>query len=191
MSDATTKKDAERTLKWYLKQTWIWALLIAGLWLLVPTAQFFWFSESDQTNSGLIGDSFGSVNALFSAFAFAGVIVTIWMQSDELRLQRDELRMTRDEMELQRGEMEENRKVQEVHSKALNRQAYIQLMAARIQGHSTFATTNFKESQRSLEQLLRHMDNISPKEAPRDLDRAGEARTGPDIMGEGPSGPTE
>lgn len=41
------------------------------------------------------GDSFGSINAFFSAMAFLGVIVTILMQRDELRTQRQEKDLSR------------------------------------------------------------------------------------------------
>ena len=47
--------------------------------------------------AGLFGDSFGAVNALISAFAFAGVFVTFWLQRKELDLQRQELKAQRDE----------------------------------------------------------------------------------------------
>jgi hypothetical protein len=47
---------------------------------------------------------FGSVNALFSGFAFAGIIVTILLQSEELALQRKELGLTREELKLTRKE---------------------------------------------------------------------------------------
>lgn len=42
------------------------------------------------------GDSFGAVNALFSGLAFAGVIVTILLQTQELGLQRNELKASVD-----------------------------------------------------------------------------------------------
>ncbi len=42
-------------------------------------------------NAGVFGDSFGVLNSLFSGLAFAGVIITILLQRDELRLQREEL----------------------------------------------------------------------------------------------------
>ena len=54
----------------------------------------------------MFGDSFGAVNALISAFAFAGMIVAFIMQRYELKLQRKELRMTRDEMKEQTAEFE-------------------------------------------------------------------------------------
>lgn len=47
--------------------------------------------------SALLGDSFGFVNSMLSALAFAGVLFTIWMQREELRLQRLEQSETRKE----------------------------------------------------------------------------------------------
>jgi len=44
-----------------------------------------------SAKAGTFGDSFGAINALFSGMAFAGVIVAILMQREELRLQRQEL----------------------------------------------------------------------------------------------------
>lgn len=56
---------------------------------------------SDATTRGLFGDSFGAVNALVSALAFAGMIVAFVLQRYELRLQRKELRDSRLEMKQQ------------------------------------------------------------------------------------------
>lgn len=53
---------------------------------------------------GTFGDMFGAVNALFSGFALLGIILTILMQSKELRLQRDELKLQRNELKLTREE---------------------------------------------------------------------------------------
>ena len=48
---------------------------------------------------GLFGDSWGGVNALVSALAFAGVIVTLYLQNRDLNLQRDEMKLQRKEFE--------------------------------------------------------------------------------------------
>ena len=48
--------------------------------------------------AGVFGDSFGALNTLFSGLAFAGIILTIFMQKEELKLQRKELKMQREEM---------------------------------------------------------------------------------------------
>lgn len=60
----------------------------------------------DKTEAvGQFGDSFGAVNALISALAFAGVIVTFWLQRRELDLQYEELKSQRMEFEQQNKTM--------------------------------------------------------------------------------------
>ena len=64
------------------------------------------FDNADRSiieTRGLFGDSWGGVNALVSALAFAGVIVTLFLQNRDLNLQREE-------MQLQRKEFEEENK---------------------------------------------------------------------------------
>lgn len=59
---------------------------------------------------GTFGDKFGAVNSLFSGLAFAGLIYTIYLQKEELRLQRKELQQTREEMNRQTKEFDEQNK---------------------------------------------------------------------------------
>ncbi len=67
---------------------------------------FTWpINEISLNKSGVFGDSFGALTALFSGLAFAGLIITIIMQRDELALQREELNLTRQELKRQRQEM--------------------------------------------------------------------------------------
>jgi hypothetical protein len=47
---------------------------------------------------GQFGDTFGAINALFTALAFAAFWWTGWMQQEELKLQREELRNQRFEL---------------------------------------------------------------------------------------------
>ena len=49
---------------------------------------------------------FGSINALFSGLAFAGIIYTILLQRKELELQREELKLTREEIKKSREQHE-------------------------------------------------------------------------------------
>ena len=77
----------------------------------------FWFGIdhfiSDLQERGTFGDKFGAVYSLFSGLAFAGLIYTIYLQQEELRLQREELRQTREEMARQTREFDEqNRTLQ-------------------------------------------------------------------------------
>lgn len=75
------------------------ALAVAGiifweLWQKYGTARVASFeaeARSSLAKAAEYGDSFGHVNALFSGLAFAGVIITILLQWNELRLQRQEI----------------------------------------------------------------------------------------------------
>lgn len=53
--------------------------------------------EWSINKAGVFGDSFGIITALFSGLAFGGLIITILLQSHELRLQRQELSLTREQ----------------------------------------------------------------------------------------------
>lgn len=55
---------------------------------------------------GQFGDFFGSINALFSGLALAGVVVSLFYQREDLRLQREELADTRKELEGQKEALE-------------------------------------------------------------------------------------
>ena len=52
----------------------------------------------DWPTRGIIGDSFGLLNALYSGLAFAGLIYAILLQRQDLALQREELSLTRVEL---------------------------------------------------------------------------------------------
>lgn len=94
------------------KNLWM-TLLTAGLivfivwilsWVLIDNL------ISSPTDRGTFGDKFGAVNALFSGLAFAGLIVTLLYQKEELKLQREELAETRKELNAQRLEFQEQNK---------------------------------------------------------------------------------
>ena len=82
------------------------AIAVAGVLVLLVTIGGLVFCQMDNWETrGQFGDMFGIANALFSGLAFAGVIITIWMQREELELQRLELQATRCEIRGQREEM--------------------------------------------------------------------------------------
>lgn len=72
-------------------------LLVAVAWVLTPIVVPL-LSGSENGAPGQYGDMFGAVNALFSGFAFAGIIVALLYQKRELQLQRRELKATREEL---------------------------------------------------------------------------------------------
>lgn len=71
-----------------------------------PTATVKTQEEKQEKKSfgdlfGTFGDSFGALNTLFSGFAFAGIIISIVLQSKELKATRDEVEAQRKEFEKQ------------------------------------------------------------------------------------------
>ena len=76
-------------------------LCIGGMLLSHWYAGAFFPVPGGERPQALLGDSFGSVNALISAFAFAGVIVAIFIERHELTLQRKDLSLQRQELATQ------------------------------------------------------------------------------------------
>lgn len=80
------------------KERWLIPLFMIGIvliWFLFPwtlshLAKWLeWnIQNSDDTNFGTFGDTFGALNTLFSGLAFATLIITLILQRRELQLQR-------------------------------------------------------------------------------------------------------
>lgn len=69
------------------------ALVVGYAVLLIA---FEWpVSDYSVETAAVFGDSFGVLTSLFSGLAFAGLIITILLQKDELALQRKELEESR------------------------------------------------------------------------------------------------
>ncbi|HEY5592217.1 MAG TPA: putative phage abortive infection protein [Paludibacter sp.] len=81
----------------------IFSVIVIVFWVLT------WLYLKDDNQRGTFGDMFGSVNALFSGLAMAGIIFTILLQKKELSLQRHELRDTRREFEIQNETLKKQR----------------------------------------------------------------------------------
>ncbi|MFS2871677.1 putative phage abortive infection protein [Phocaeicola dorei] len=76
-------------------------LCIGGMFLSHWYAEKYFEVPCGENPQALLGDSFGAVNALISAFAFAGVIVAIFIERNELRLQRKDLFVQQQEFAIQ------------------------------------------------------------------------------------------
>lgn len=87
--------------------------LFVGYWWLVRDK--YWSFEA----RGQFGDMFGGLSALFSAFAFAGIIFVILLQKHELSLQRHQLTLTRDELSSMRMEYVRSSEAQEASAQAV------------------------------------------------------------------------
>jgi uncharacterized membrane protein (DUF485 family) len=98
MTMEVKEKDAKELQRKKQKKRYIKIALTVGvivfiIWLIGFFAQCFLGIKSEGV--------FTTLSTLFSALAFAGVIVTIFMQRDELELQRDEMELTRKEFKTQ------------------------------------------------------------------------------------------
>ncbi len=76
---------------------------------------------------------FGGINSLFSGLAFCGIIISIIMQSEELKLQREEIRENREEL---KG----SRLAQEQQGKSLDRQAENLKVSAKLSALNTLVS---------------------------------------------------
>ena len=93
---------------------------IAVIFIIAVCLLFVYFMKEQpwgMEKRGQFGDMFGVLGAVFSGLAFAGLIVTLIQQHDDLKLQREDLRLQRQEiaqtnleLALQRKEMEEQNK---------------------------------------------------------------------------------
>lgn len=100
------KQSEEREKNWgAIAAGWGLAVLIV---FVVLSAVQYWLVFDSETKAewfSASGDFFGFANAVFSALAFAMIIVTLWMQKNELELQRQEIRDNRHVLESQKNEM--------------------------------------------------------------------------------------
>lgn len=82
-----------------------WGTIAFVFWIIVFFIILFCFKGKYQV-TGTLGDTFGAVNALVSALAFAGLIVTIRQQHEDLRYQHEALKRSIREMQSQTEEFD-------------------------------------------------------------------------------------
>lgn len=139
-------------------------LLLIGItiiWLLIGLLPFYLF-KSPQT-SGYFGDTFGAVNALFSALALGGLIYTIFLQRTELRLQRLELEETRKELARSASAQEESQAALKAQVASMALTAKINALNSLIQAadykmaRGTLTTVEFEHCKKD---ILRYSDQL-------------------------------
>lgn len=97
-----------------------WLFIGVILVFILNALLFFLFKDS----CGSFGDQFGAANALFSGLAFAGLIVTILLQRNDLRLQRKDLKMQRKELQITNLQLEGQKEQLEEQNKTLKIQRF-------------------------------------------------------------------
>lgn len=76
-------------------------VVVTLLWYFLPT----WLTDSNIVSNENV-TAFEATNVLFSALAFALILTTMIMQSEELELQREEISETREELKGQKEELQ-------------------------------------------------------------------------------------
>ncbi len=113
----------------YTLCNFIWMMIIVFVvWAVYGLVIYTFIGK--WNGPGTFGDMFGAVNALFSGFAFAGIIFTILLQREELKFQREELKLTR-------KELNRTASAQEISQQALSKQAKILQVTAHINAMTT------------------------------------------------------
>ncbi len=108
--DANDKREESL---WYRRPVIWFGVFVIVAWLMTLAGAGLWGSAG----GGTFGDTFGSINALFSGLAFVGLIYAILLQREELGLQRQELVQTR-------VELKGTREAQEAQNAFIARQTF-------------------------------------------------------------------
>lgn len=107
---------------------WVLVWIALGVIALWAGTGFLLYDAGKDTapwgERGTFGDMFGSINALFSGLAFAGLIFTVLLQRQELQLQRHELKLQREEIVESRKELAGQRMQLEAQSKTFIQQRF-------------------------------------------------------------------
>lgn len=99
---AENEKTKDKKENFFLdvrKSWWVYLVFVVLAWVISWIGTDLFINES--SNRGTFGDKFGAVNALFSGLAFAGVIITILLQREELKATQNAVKAQTDEFEKQ------------------------------------------------------------------------------------------
>jgi len=129
------KENAKKT------NFWLWIIIaiilvliiFIGLWLL----NRYWHEL--PSTAAEFGDSFGMANTIFSALAFAFLIVTALMQRKELELQRKELSETKQELKKSAAAQEASQKALSSQVSILSKQALLTSYQSMFNANSELA----------------------------------------------------
>ncbi len=109
MDKKNNQTDSQDKKKTPIGTIIVWSII--GVLVVWSLTFVLYLAISNSDERGHFGDMFGAVNALFSGLAFAGLIITLILQRQELGLQREELEQTREEMKNQRAEFEKENEI--------------------------------------------------------------------------------
>lgn len=178
-------KDHDKTkpTKSHQNQQWLFLIpiiLVGGylffiLWLTQP------ISVLSIDKAGVLGDSFGMLNALFTGLAFAGLYLTLKLQQEDLKMMSKESADTREEMKQARIDAHQQAvertffNMLETYQEIVRNLEYIHPMPERhVHGPSTagkacfyFYSVAFREF--FLQHYVAYLATLSDHREPQDL----------------------
>ncbi len=168
MTDTEAELDLSENISWVTTRAGVLIVtsMILSACLVLGLLPLFFYK--DAQDAGAIGDAFGGVNALFSGLAFAGLVVTLYMQRQELELQRNELRCTLDEHRKMAKAQEETEKRLFLSAylnalESLRQIGYARLYSPRVQDRPTIAMCQgLVYENRVVESLTAVLTNLEP-----------------------------
>ena len=101
-------KDETGRLK--TKKIFIVSASIVVLVCILYFVVLYCFFPVGMEKRGQLGDMFGFIGALFSGLAFAGLIVTMLQQREDLQNQKDEIQLQRKDLEAQTAALQLQKK---------------------------------------------------------------------------------
>ncbi|NVJ98875.1 MAG: putative phage abortive infection protein [Alphaproteobacteria bacterium] len=118
------KEETKKLRPNWKKRSFIVGALILLVWFFTLWS-FLWGPDwINVGNRGTFGDMFGGLTSLFSGFAFAGIVISIFMQREELELTRETLEDQRQELELTRTTLEAQKAEMVQQNQTLGRQQF-------------------------------------------------------------------
>jgi hypothetical protein len=148
-STSTPSESVPSTLT--LRDMWPVFIVLAlyGVFLAALLLRWWPFDGMSWQNRSEFGDAFNVLSALFNGLAFAGLIITILIQSRELRLQRHQLSLQRIELQAQRAESKRLADAQEQQT-LLNSISALVAAEAYSNRNSSDTSQNMREAHRFL-----------------------------------------
>lgn len=156
----SSEGEQKSNLRW-----WHWAIificpifvifyLLLILWLIWPVQEY------SLGKSGLLGDSFGFINALFSGLASGGVLVALILQTKELTLQRSELKANREEMARNANAQEKTARLNALNTLLIEYKSQLETTSKNINEILDISGSLESQMRSEHEEVLRYKNNI-------------------------------
>jgi hypothetical protein len=80
--------------------------VVAAYYLITIAIVTWGANEGSTLNPGTFGDTFGAINALFTGVAFAGFLISLALQRQEMAYQKEQLELQREDLQNQTKQLE-------------------------------------------------------------------------------------